>query len=198
MTNLIYFLVVPLVVLLMLLDYYLTLYGRYLAERSGHSRIFVYEQYELNPDWQRDIAQMRRFNPRHLIRVLIIALAFGVLAWLALLEPLIGLVFETLAGFIILIYAVVLGRHVNNILLFRYIERHTELISGEVRVKQLLLVRMSQFQLVTVLFPLLAVVIVSPSFFGIGALLGLARMMFLFMGWSRKPLQTKPKTEAVR
>src|SRR5262245_6019846 len=56
---------VLLVPVLMVLDYYLTLYGAHLAEQS-YRRHFKTEHYELNPIWQRAVARRRWINLWHL------------------------------------------------------------------------------------------------------------------------------------
>jgi hypothetical protein len=64
---------------LMVLDYYLTLYGAHLAERS-YRRHFKIEHYELNPIWQSAVARRHWINLRHLAVVMLVG---GMLVLLA-------------------------------------------------------------------------------------------------------------------
>ena len=57
---------------LMLLDYYLTLYGAHLAEQS-YRRHFKTEHYELNPIWQSAVSRRHWINLRHLACVVVVA-----------------------------------------------------------------------------------------------------------------------------
>ncbi len=196
------YLYVLLCALLMLADYYLTLWGSVLSKSSGHAQIFVNEHYELNPQWQTDVTRLRWVNPQFLVRAAIVLIALIILAAVSQLDPLFRPIFEFFVGLFLGMYAVLDGRHLYNILVFRYMAKHPDYVVGQVKLDYLLSLQISQYQLVTILLPLLVVVIAAPSFLGVGALLGLLRLEISFINWSRKARTHKssqfgPKEEKI-
>lgn len=70
---------VLLVPLMLLADYYLTVLGA--AQRQKvYAQHFRTQHYELNPLWQRSNARLQRFNPRHILLVLLVSAALALVA----------------------------------------------------------------------------------------------------------------------
>lgn len=67
--------------LLMLLDYALTILGAR-ASLQVYRRHFRMPHYELNPMWQKSVAQLRWFNPRHLGLVCLVTALLLLPEWL--------------------------------------------------------------------------------------------------------------------
>lgn len=181
-----HFLAVLIVPLLMLADYYLTLWGAIQRERSGYARFFVIENYELNPTFQADIAKRRWVNPRHLLIVLLLTVFLLTFTFLMDATQAPTLIFDLFMGFIYTLYLVLIGAHTANLLTFRYVQTNSLQLTGEVRMGPELTVTQSQNQILIVLLPLVVMAIVTQSFFVIGGVLGVLRMIISLMLWKRR------------
>jgi hypothetical protein len=161
---------------LMLLDYFLTVAGmrQYQRQYGQHIRL---EQYELNPLWQKSIEQNRWFNRRHLFIVLFITIIV------------VGLSNGTgapdrdrfLFGALVTIYLYIIGRHLSNILNFRYIAHNPQQLRGEVVISYRATLKSSQFQVLPALLPLLLAALVVNSYFLFGSVAGL--LLFTAVHW---------------
>lgn len=102
---------------LMLSDYYLTLLGEKLRQRSQPQCLFRIESYELNPFFQKDVARLRWINWRHISLTILLTLVMAFLAvgYVYQVSP---VPFIALLGYYSVFYGVVIGRHINNILIF--------------------------------------------------------------------------------
>ena len=139
-----------LIPILMLLDYFLTVVGRqhYQRQYGQHIRL---EQYEMNPIWQQRIAQDSWFNRRHLFMVIFMS------------TIMVGLRNGTglpsrdyfFFGVLVTVYLLIIGRHLGNILNFRYVAHHPEAIRGEAYISYEATIKASQCQLLGFLLPIL-------------------------------------------
>lgn len=102
---------------LMLSDYYLTLLGEKLRQRSQPHRLLRIESYELNPFFQKDVARLRWINWRHLSLTILFTLLMAFLAtgYVYQVSP---VPFIGITGYYAVFYGVVIGRHINSILVF--------------------------------------------------------------------------------
>jgi hypothetical protein len=171
--------VVFLAPVLMLLDYYLTLFGSRLADQC-YRQHFKVEHYELNPLWQSAVAKRRWLNVRHLI---LVALLAGILALLAEAVELDATLLNGLLGFIFTVYGLVLGRHLSNILTFAYLGRHPDEIAGEVRLSHRYILSLSTYQQLVAAVPIAMIGIFSPSPFVLGAVAGVLASMLVKTFW---------------
>jgi hypothetical protein len=165
---------------LMVLDYYMTLVGASLAQRSYRRHVKI-DHYELNPIWQNAVAERRWFNPRHLALVM---LAGGLLVLLAEIVELDTRIFEALLGFVFTLFGLVLGRHLSNILMFVHLARNPDEIAGEAHLSHSFVLSSSIYQLLVAAVPIGMIALFSPSPFVFGAVaavlaLGLAKTLWL-------------------
>ncbi len=180
------YLAVLIVPLLMLADYYLTLYGASLKQRSGYDRFFVSEHYELNPTFQADVARLRWFNPRHLYSVGLLLFALEFLAILANLDVLIDALFQLVLGDLCILYLSIIGKHLQNILTFRYIQSYAAEVSGQISISYLMSLRLSQYQYLPVFLAVLCIAWVTQSMFAIGGVFGTLHVIFSHWLWQRR------------
>jgi hypothetical protein len=177
--------------LLMLLDYALTILGAS-AARGVYRCHFRSPHYEINPLWQPSVRRLRWVNPRHL---LLAALITGLLLYADFTDLYAGPVFDAILGALLGSYGCVYGRHLTNLLLFRYLNRHPGEISGEVNLSHRLVLRMSAFNLIG-LIPLLVIVAVRvPDPFVVGVLLGVAAVSAAHVAWGRRAHPPPPDWE---
>lgn len=167
---------------LMLADYVLTIWG---AKSSAivYRSHFSTPSYELNPLWRKSVDELRWFNPRHAALVVLVTVGL-VFFDLADMEP--DSVVELPLGLLFGAFGSVCGRHLGNLLLFRYLNRHPDQISGQVQLSMKLVLKMSQFTLVGMILPFVILAILVPSAYSIGMLLGVLVIFFAHFFWGRK------------
>lgn len=168
--------------LMMFADYFLTVLGAVQREKK-YSKHFVVQHYELNPIWQKSIAAKKWFNPRHAFSVIVLnAILIALLEFGGLEESSV----ITLLGVLLTLYAMILGRHINNLLVFRYVDCHPDEISGQVSFAHTLTLSISLYQTLIVLIPLILVATFSRSLFAIGGAIGVGMFCVISLRWRRK------------
>ncbi len=125
---------------LMLADYTLTILG---AKESAavYRKHFVLGSYELNPLWRKSVDQIRWFNPRHFSLVCLVTALLIIVDQSVLPEWPIELGLGMLFG----AWGMLCGRHLTNLLIFRFLKRNPEQVSGQVNLSMQLTLKMSQF-----------------------------------------------------
>ncbi len=147
---------------------------------------FKIPHYELNPVWRQSVAQLRWFNARHLV---VVCLVTSLLILLDRAANVPAGYFEFLVGTLLGAFGSVCGRHLSNLLLFWYLNRHPAEISGEVALTLRLTLRMSLFTYLGIA-PLLAVMAtLVPEPHVMGVFLGVLTIAFTHVVWG---LRTKP------
>lgn len=172
---------------MMILDYFMTILGATLAEKS-YRRHFKNPDYELNPVWQKTVREKRWFNPRHL--VLATLLPTLLLYSEQLLDAASSQHAATAAwvlglnGAVLSYYGILLGVHLGNILTFMRMTRHPEEVSGEVRMSQgFALARTRHLNLLAIV-PLALAAGFSRHPFVVGAATGPILMFAVNLIWS--------------
>jgi hypothetical protein len=166
----------------MLIDYWLTVAGVRLAS-AGYSAHFKKQHYELNPIWQKAIAQGNWFNGRHLALTAIVGCVCTMLSeTLAPRDPIAAWFFGCVLG----TFGLIIGRHLSNIALFAYVRRHPEQITGIVTMSHELILWLSVFQLAPVALTLLLISVVAPTPQTSGAIFGVCVLSALHLLWLRR------------
>jgi len=166
----------------MLTDYFLTLISQ--GQRSKrYGDHFKAEHYELNPLWQKAVAQRKWFNPRHLLLTLFLSVLLVLLLESSSMpEPLA----QGVLGGLLVFFSSLIGRHLCNLLTFRHINRKPNEISGQVTMTHGFLLSMSLYQYVVVLVPMVLVAVFSPTPFAIGGLCGVVLLLAGHLRWIRR------------
>jgi hypothetical protein len=154
---------------LMLLDYLLTIAGSKLAARK-YNRHFKFEHYEMNPLWQKTIAQGKWFSFKHFLGVVFAGFICFVWAdtWREKSEA-----SEGALGALLTLFSVVLAAHVGNLMIFWRMVRNPDEVCGEVTLSHKYLLAMSRSRSLMALFPISMAAWLAPSPFlygGVGAL----------------------------
>ena len=173
---------IALLPLLMIADYMLTIYGQKQSLRVYRNH-FVVDTYELNPRWREDVERQRWFNPRHLTTVFVATAAIFTLDYLLVEEWPIELGFALLVG----VWAAIIGSHLTNALIFHYVNRNPEIVSGEVRLSHRFVTRISQFTYIGFALPTLAAAAVAPSLYTAGIAGGVLLLPIVHIGWGKSP-----------
>lgn len=167
--------------ILMFADHFLTILSVVEKEKRFAKHIKVLHD-ELNPLWQKSVAQKRWFNPRHILLTLIITTALVSVSefftWDAFSEGTLGALFT--------IYGVIVGSHLSNIATYRYVSKRTGEISGEVTFAHAFVLRMSAFGCLSVGFPFLILALFVQTPYVIGGLLGILWLFFIHSRWLRQ------------
>jgi hypothetical protein len=174
---------------LMLADYFLTVAGAAARER-GYARHFKLEQYELNPTWQKDIARLRWFNPKHLLMTALLSAAV-----IALLEsgvaprPVAFMVLGALLG----VFAAIVGRHINNLLLFQRLASQPGDVTGEVILTHGFALSMSLYQTVMMFVPIALLAALTQHPLIVGAAMGFASLSGAHLLWMKRASPSTPR-----
>jgi hypothetical protein len=173
------FLLVP---VFMFADYFLTLAGAVLKDRK-YGDHFKTEHYELNPIWQKDVARKKWLNPRQIALVVVgSCLVILPMEFVELPEPFV----QGVLGCLLAVLGMVIGRHLSNLMIFRYVIRKPDEISGQVTLTHSLLLSWSLYQNLAVLVPLALIAVFSPSPLVIGACVGAVLVLAVHWRWIRK------------
>lgn len=173
--------------IMMFADYFLTILGAIQRERR-YSNHFKTLHYELNPIWQKDVAQKKWFNPRH------IALTIALSALLIFLIEL-GIISDRFSsimiGGILVIYGMILGRHISNLLIFGHLARRPEDISGEITMSPQFVLYLSLYHSLMIIIPIALIALFSGSNFAIGGAIGMILFFIVNLSWILKARKQK-------
>ena len=166
----------------MFLDYFLTILGAVQREKkySEHSKI---QHYELNPLWQKAIAQKKWFNIRHTLITVVLS---AYLIWFANYADVPDGLIDGLLGCLIVCFAVLVGRHISNLLIFRYSWQNPDALSGQVKMSHPMLLAVSSYQLTTVLLPVVLIAACTSSPFAYGGVAGVCLLLVSHGIWRFK------------
>jgi len=179
--------------ILMFLDYFLTVLGAIQKEKK-YSEHFKAQHYELNPIWQKQIAQKRWFNPRHIFLTISISIVFACLIEFGDMS---SFFIQGLFGCLFVSFGMLIGRHLSNIMIFRYLAKRPQDVSGEVTMTHSLLLFTSAYQYLVVLIPIIFIAAFTPSPFVFGGLVGTILMIIVHIGWIlryKKQIKASNKT----
>lgn len=168
-----------LVPIIMIADYYLTLIGAKLRERR-YAQHWVTKHYELNPIWQKSVSNYKWINARFIFLVIILTV---LLYYLTEVGTTNSWLIEGMLGFIFTLYAMIIGRHIYNLLMFRYLDKHSECVEGKIIMSYDLTLSVSQFQTIIVTLPLLVVSLFSGSCFAWGGTVALIVFILKHQVW---------------
>ncbi len=165
--------------LLMVSDYYLTLLGKKLRDNVYLQHIST-EEYELNPAWQKDINKFRMFNYKHILSVILVT---GYYYFVSLLLS--DSWYYGVYGALFTMYAYVIMRHLNNILIYTYANKNPDLFSGKAVIGHLFSLYLSKYQSFTYSVFFLALFAWSRSWFIFGGAIGLGLLGLTNIRWIR-------------
>jgi hypothetical protein len=166
----------------MFLDYFLTLASAVQCEK-GHARHFKVIHLELNPLWQKSVASKKWFNPKHILLTVIFSSAMIFLVEFAVAPP---PFLEAAVGFVLVYFAMVVGRHVSNLLIFGYMIRNPGQISGEVAMSHGMMLWLSLYQFLVAVIPLALIAVVTKNPFAVGGCAGGLMVLAHHRAWIRK------------
>ena len=147
-----------------LLDHRMTIMAKKLREKK-HAEFFEWEQFEMNPVWQ-DTINKGKYSYKHFLLMVLLAIMTYIL--FVVHENL----FLTWQGVIFSFYFIIICNHIRSMHLFKVVEKHSELLSGKMKMSYLFLLQSSKSLIIAFIFIFTLVFIFSPSFFTFGSILG--------------------------
>ncbi len=176
---------VLLVPALMFADYFLTIYGNILNAKI-YKNHFASQHYELNPIFQRDVFQNKWFNLRHITLTILLTVGLIVIFEVESKIESNGYLGEGLLGGCIIFFSAVVGRHLSNILIFRYLSRHPNEISGQVKMSHAMRLSISMYQYMVIIVPMSLLAVLCPSPFVVGGFIGVIMLFLAHYDWLRQ------------
>jgi len=175
--------------ILMLSDYYLTIFS-YVLFNKKYSEYVRFEQYELNPRFQKAINKKEIINVKHLCATLIIT---GFAIYIAEISPVPHEFVSVILGCLLTIFSVVVGRHIANILLFVYVIKNPNTIKGKIEYTYEATIFISMFYSLIPLIALIIICIYERSLFALGSILGIGSLILAHFRFLKKMKQKKSK-----
>jgi hypothetical protein len=164
---------------MMFADYYLTVFAAVQREKK-YSEHFKTEHYELNPLWQKVIAEKKWFNLRHTLLAILFSSALLYLTEFSIQTP---YMVQGLIGCLFVVYGMIIGRHVSNIMIFRYMAKHRGDISGQISMSHAMVLSISVYQYLVVVIPFALVALFAPTPHVVGGLLGAVMVLVIHVLW---------------
>lgn len=165
--------------ILMFTDYYLTVTGAILKERK-YADHFKTEHYELNPNFQKEIAAIKWFSPRHFLGTLFLT---GFVFLIVGFDWLPSYFAEGILGYFLILFATVVGRHIGNILTFIAVDRVPDQLTGQITMTHAFALTLSTVSYFVVLVPLAILALFTRAPYVVGGLLGIVMLILTHLRW---------------
>ena len=182
-----FYLITSIVVLLMLMDYFLTLKGYSLYSRK-YSKNVELESYELNPTFGNNIKQ-GKYSLRHALSIFVIV---GILFLIhfcidfcqfsIISTPMLYMA----EGMLLSAFTYVNVRHLKNILIFKSVDKNPKLLQGKVFQSKEFSLKASIIDCFATFLILFVVLLSVPNFFTLGFASGPLIVMFAHIRWIKK------------
>lgn len=164
---------------LMQLDHFLTV----LAARERRKKLAEHERiadYELNPVFRKSVRELRWFDALHLWMTVVFT---AVMCVISEIDP---VVLQFFLGAAFGYFGPVIGVHLSNLRIYRYVRLHPEEIAGNLELATTANIAIAQSTMLKVLVPLLLLSVFSRDVYVIGAACGLLRTIWLKHVWYRE------------
>ena len=168
-----------LIPLLLLVDHYLTLTASALDEKR-YGKHFIHETNELNPLWQKSVADKKWFNPLHLLGVAAFTLY---LVWIDVNATFSEYKIQLVMGFLFIIMGIAVGRSISSILTSLYVIRKPDEINGAVHMKHSFTLAESLHNLIALLILFVMVFSFVQAPFVLGGVLAIIILILMHPVW---------------
>ncbi|MEJ0021832.1 MAG: hypothetical protein WDN47_04665 [Candidatus Doudnabacteria bacterium] len=170
---------------LMFLDFYLTIKGARLYTQ-GYSEHIKADNYEMNPMFQKNVAEFK-YNFRHLLYVVLVSLLIYLFYYLSQKNIIYNSQsFAIIPGLLFTTMVYINANHLRNIVIFKALKKNPNMLKGQIEQTYLYSLKTAQAQLLVLLLPLLVILIMSPSYFVLGGVIALIGSYFTHRRWKKK------------
>jgi hypothetical protein len=168
---------------LMFIDYALTLAGQAMYRRR-YSEFVRIESYELNPVLAASI-DAGRYSARHLVSVVAVVTCIEAIGWLVARydDPHARGTFGLFQGLLLSMFVCILGRHLQNLLVFWAVARDPSLLSGQLHMTMRYTQRAGLAAQLGVALLGVLVVAGQPTWFTLGVALGTWLLALTMATW---------------
>ena len=167
---------------LMMADYLLTVVAASIMDKK-YADHFKVQHLELNPIWQEDISQKKWFNPPHILLVITATVLLILVSEFFSLAP---FYVHLILGCFFVMFGLIIGRHISNILIFLHIAKADHEISGAVQMAHSLILYLSIYQYIGFAVPLVLILIFAPTPFVLGGMISIGILIIVHLNWIRK------------
>ena len=168
--------------ILMFSDYFLTVLGA-IQKVKKYGDHFKTLHYELNPTWQKQISKKQWFNLHHILLTIIFT---SILTLLIEFFNMPNFLVQEILGFLFVLFGMIIGRHLSNILAFQYLVMKPNEISGQITMAHTFQLYISTFQYLVCVVPMLIIAFFVPTPFIIGGLFGALSVIVIHVSWIYK------------
>ena len=176
-------LTIGLIIILMLLDYFLTLKGLK-AYKKSYSKFVEFESYELNPIVKESISK-GVYNLKHLLSMVLVSLLVYVVHYLSfnnLFGFQIGTFFFT-QGMIFSMGVYMNSRHIQNLIIFNWVDKDPSMLSGKIKQKNIFSLKALIAQSIGLFLILIFIFIFVQNMFTLGFSLGPLIVLLKTRSW---------------
>ncbi len=178
-------------IILMLLDYYLTIVGYHFYLKYAQKHLNI-EKYELNPRLQEAIKSKKLFNPRHLMRVILVS---GLLFLIWLIREHSDLTrkyYQFIVGLVFLPMFYVNFLHLDNILSFK---RYPGNVEGRISYSNIFSLKTLRTRVCYIGIILIGVYLLIPEYVLLGGAFGFFTFALAITSWITKVKKSSAKLE---
>lgn len=165
--------------LLMMADYYLTLAGATLYKQA-YGNYFVLDSYELNPVWQESVNKPKKFDFGHAFMSIVFTVVFISIDYYHIINE---KMLQGVLGYYIVLYSLINAKHLENISIFKFTNKHSGLLKGKVLINYEMSVKMSQYRMIFLFIPLSIIAFYSNSYFAWGGALSVIGAWLSHSSW---------------
>lgn len=181
-----------LIVILMFLDYFLTIKSVKLAEQ-GYTKHVKLETLELNPNFRTNVDR-KKYSWKHFIGVIFTALVIYFFNYLGKNNIIFSRdTYFMFQGMIFSIFIFINASHTRNLIVFNAIIKDRSLLSGKIKQGHLFSLKSTMADAIKVFVILIAIFLFSPSYFNFGFALGPLLLAFKNRSWTKKYLKEEQK-----
>lgn len=170
----------------MFLDYFLTIKGFRLYKQK-YSKFIEAESYELNPNFKKSV-NARKYNFLHLIGVIFVSAFIYAIYYLGTnnIFYFTKSSFFTCQGMLFSIFGFINMRHIQNIMIFKFVNKNPSMLSGKLKQKNSFTIYASRISTFTFSIFLFFVFLLVPTSFTFGLALGLFLFSFKQRRYDKK------------
>ena len=176
-------LTIGLIIILMLLDYFLTLKGLK-AYKKSYSKFVEFESYELNPIVKESISK-GVYNLKHLLSMVLVSLLVYVVHYLSF-NNLFGFQIGTFFFTQVMIFSMGVymnSRHIQNLIIFNWVDKDPSMLSGKIKQKNIFSLKALIAQSIGLFLILIFIFIFVQNMFTLGFSLGPLIVLLKTRSW---------------
>ncbi|HLC60268.1 MAG TPA: hypothetical protein VJJ52_02460 [Candidatus Nanoarchaeia archaeon] len=181
-----------LIVILMFLDYFLTIKSVKLAEQ-GYTKCIKLETLELNPNFRNNVDK-KKYSWKHFLGVIFTTIIIYLFHYLGKNNIIFSMnTYFMFEAMLFSIFIFINSSHIRNLIVFDAVIKDKSLLTGKLRQKHLFSLKSTMADAFKVFIILMFLFLFVPSYFTFGFALGPLLLVFKNISWTKKYLKEKQK-----